>query len=389
MGLDVWEKHSMLFTKAGTVGRKTVGLVALVCAVLIAAPAAPGGDNLYRIADLKALEDAFTELADEVRPQVVAIRCFETKGDPASLVKLPISQGSGFVIDAAGFIATNNHVVEGADAISVTLHDGLRYEAALIKTDPRSDLAVLKIDDADLAPVSLFHDKELKVNQWAFACGNPFGLAFDNDGRASVTYGVVSALSRDMTRRLAGNSERQYYGNLIETSATINPGSSGGPLFDLDGEVIGIVTAIETTSGVSEGHGYAIPINQHTRRILDLLRRGEEVKYGFLGVRVRDVEPPLSQRVAESNTPRGARIERVTIAHGPADLAGLRAGDVVIEFDGHAVGDSDHLVQLVQYTPVGSTVDVTYLRRSVRRTAEVTLGNRSELLEVAIEGEEP
>ncbi len=378
----------MWYTKAGMVSRKVIGPVVLLCALLIAAPAASGGDRLYRIADLEALEDAFTKLADDIRPQVVAIRCFEAKGDGASLVKLPISQGSGFVIDAAGFIATNNHVIEGADAISVTLHNGLRYEAAVAKADPRSDLAVLKIDNADLAPVTFAHTRELEVNQWAFACGNPFGLAFDNDGRSSVTYGVISALNRDMTRRLAGNSERQYYGNLIETSATINPGSSGGPLFDLDGEVIGIVTAIETTSGVSEGHGYAIPINQHTHRILDMLRRGEEVLYGFLGVRIQDVEPPLSQRVAESNSPRGARIHYITIKNGPADRAGLRVGDVVIEFNGQPVNDSDHLVRLVQYTPVGRAVEVTFLRRSVRRTTEVTLGNRRELLEVAMEAED-
>lgn len=378
----------MWYTKAGMVSRKVIGPVGLLCALLITAPAASGGDRLYRIADLEALEDAFTKLADDIRPQVVAIRCFEAKGDGASLVKLPISQGSGFVIDAAGFIATNNHVIEGADAISVTLHNGLRYEAAVAKADPRSDLAVLKIDNADLAPVTFAHTRELEVNQWAFACGNPFGLAFDNDGRSSVTYGVISALNRDMTRRLAGNSERQYYGNLIETSATINPGSSGGPLFDLDGEVIGIVTAIETTSGVSEGHGYAIPINQHTHRILDMLRRGEEVLYGFLGVRIQDVEPPRSQRVAESNSPRGARIHYITIKNGPADRAGLRVGDVVIEFDGQPVNDSDHLVRLVQYTPVGRAVEVTFLRRSVRRTTEVTLGNRRELLEVAMEAED-
>lgn len=348
------------------------------------------GDPAYPFADLAALENAFTALADDIRPHVVAIRCYEsaTSGNQPGQVKRPLSQGSGFVIHEDGYIATNNHVVEDADTISVILSNGMRYEASLVQADTRSDLAVLKIDEGGLDAVTFTDDAEVRVNQWAFACGNPFGLAFDNDGAPSVTYGVVSATDRDMTRRLAGNSEQQYYGNLIETSATINPGSSGGPLFDIHGDVIGIVTAIETTTGVSEGHGYAIPINNNTLHILNLLQQGEPVQYGFLGVRVRDVDPPLSQRVAESTAPRGARIERVTVIGGPADLAGLRNGDIITEYNGKDVHDSDHLVRLVQYTPVGATVEATYIRRAVKRTTRITLGDRSELLDVAIETEQ-
>jgi serine protease Do len=190
------------------------------------------------------------------------------------------------------------------------------------------------------------------VNQWAFAAGNPFGLA-NNSGRLSVTFGVVSALGRQLTRRLARDSELQYYGNLIETSAAINPGNSGGPLFNIEGEVIGVVTAIETSSGVNEGQGFAIPIDRHTRRILDTLKAGQPVHYGFLGVKVEDAglrrdrggvfNPGRAREEAERNgsrivaSPRtyhGAAIVGITFAAGPAASAGLRAKDVIIEFDG-------------------------------------------------------
>ena len=224
---------------------------ALVAAVLICpliSPAAP--PTLYKLADLKALEKAFVEMADMVQPSVVAIRCYQVR-DPADRramqARLPISQGSGFVIDAAGYIATNEHVIEDAHVISITLHNGLQYDAQVVQTDVRSDLAVLKINAEGLRPVRLGDSADLKVNQWSFACGNPFGLAFDNRGRSSVTYGVVSALGRQMTHRLSADPQRRYYGHLIETSSAINPGNSGGPLFNLNGEMIGVVVAIETS----------------------------------------------------------------------------------------------------------------------------------------------
>jgi len=374
---------------AGAYRWRRIGL-ALWVGVFAATAALPAyaGGNRHDIADLKALEQAFTQLADEVRPHVVAIRCYESRNAGSNKVKIPISQGSGFIIDGNGYIATNNHVIEDSDSISIILASGLRYDAALVQTDPRSDLAVLKIDESDLPPVTFDLDKKTLVNQWAFACGNPFGLAFDNDGVPTLTYGVVSALDRDMTQRLAGDSEQHYYGNLIETSATINPGSSGGPLFDIEGNVIGVVTAIETTSGVSEGHGYAIPITRNTLRVLNTLKTGKRVEYGFLGVRVKNVDPPVSRRVAKMTDALGAKIERVTISNGPAAVAGLRSGDVVIEFDGTPVRDSDHLVRLVQFTPVGHTVPLKFVRQSVKHATTVTLGNREKLLEVAIKAEQ-
>ncbi len=367
-----------------------VTLVLLAAIVLFPLRGLADPPTFYELADLKALENAFVELAQTMRPSVVAIRCYQVR-DPTDLgvmqVRLPISQGSGFVIDAAGYIATNEHVIEDAHVISVTLHNGQRYDAEVVQRDERSDLAVLKIEARGLRPVRLGDSADVKINQWSFACGNPFGLAYDNHGLPSVTYGVVSALGRQMTRRLSADPQRRYYGHLIETSSAINPGNSGGPLFNLDGEVIGIVVAIETSSGVSEGHGFAIPMDKNVRRILETLKAGQEVRYGFLGIEVNDVTPPRSRRVADMNRSRGARIIRIAPPNGPAAGAGLQPDDIVVEFDGVPVQSSDHLVRLVQFTPVGSEVEVKYLRRQVKRTTHVMLGDRENLLGLAAAGE--
>lgn len=363
------------------------GLAVLLVSACLIQPLAVWAENpaRYGLADLKALEESFIQLAEQVRPSVVSIRCYEIQQPGLtnpSPVKLPISQGSGFVVDSEGYIATNRHVIEEADEISIIFYNGLRYVAEVVEEDIRSDLAILRIDAKGLTPVRFGSLANVRVNQWSFACGNPFGLAFDNYGKTSVTYGVVSALGRQMTRQLVDDDRVHYYGNLIETSATINPGNSGGPLFNLDGEVIGVVTAIETTSGVNEGHGYAIPIDNNTRRILKTLQTGEIVRYGFLGIEVIDLEPPISKRVADSQLPRGARIIQISPDDGPAAKSDLKIDDVVVEFNGTAVQNSDHLVRLVQYTPVGADVEIKYMRRNVKRFTRLQLADRNELLGV-------
>ncbi len=365
-----------------TTRNRFAAFVALLAIAGLSPGTSADGPEVYKLADLKALEKAFVQLADTIRPSVVAIRTYQAR-DPhdadARSVLRPFSQGSGFVISSDGHIATNRHVIEDADVISVILNTGLRYDATVVQSDPRSDLAVLSIDAEGLAAVRFGDQAKLKVNQWIFASGNPFGLAND-DGRTSTTYGVISALGRQMTHRLVGDSNTEYYGNMIETSATINPGSSGGPLFNLDGEVVGIVTAIETSSGASEGHGFAIPVDRNIRRILDTLETGETVRYGFLGVQVRDVDAPFSKLVVDSRVHRGALVHSIDFRNGPAAKAGLKPQDIVIEYDSVAIEDFDHFVRLVGFTPVGTEIPITYVRSGVKRTTVVTVGDRAELV---------
>jgi len=326
---------------------------------------------------MKALERSFVELADSVRPTVVAVRAYQVRAgkEADTRLKVPVSQGSGFIIDSNGFIATNMHVIDTAHVISVVLADGTAYDATVVQKDLRADLAVLSIDAKNLPAIRWGDAGKLRVNQWAFACGNPFGLA-NRTGQSSITYGVVSALGRDMTERIAEDTNMHYYGNLIETSAAINPGSSGGPLFNLDGEAIGVVTAIQTSTGVNEGLGFAIPIDSNTRVILDKLKRGEAVRYGYLGVGVDDVEPPTSARVSDMGRARGARITKVEPSNGPAALAGLHPDDVVIEFNGTPIENRDHLIRVVGFTAVGTEATLKYLRKRVERKTSITVGDR-------------
>jgi len=336
----------------------------------------------YQLADLKALERAFVKLADDVRPSVVAVRTYVFIGreNRSRVSRRSFSQGSGFVLSADGDIGTNYHVIEDSDAVTVTLSDGSTHDARVVSADRRRDLAVLHIDVRGLKPVRFADLSKVKPNQWSFAAGNPFGLA-NRDGNTSISWGTVTALGREMTGALVGNSQTEYYGNLIETSSAINPGNSGGPLFNLNGELIGVVTAIETSSGVNEGAGFAIPANEDTLRILRTLQAGEKVRYGFLGVQVAPAPVQTSRRVAKSVAVRGAQISNISPPDGPAGRAGLAEGDIVIAVDGQPVKDPDELVRLIQYKPVGSTTTLTYLRGQVKRTAKVTLGDRDRLLQ--------
>ncbi len=341
----------------------------------------------YRVADLKVIEKAFIAVADSVQPSVVAIRTFLVN-DPnnidARFPGISISQGSGFLVSDDGYIATNRHVLEEANHFKVTLHNGLQYSATLVESDPRNDLAVLKIEAEGLTPVVWAENKNIKVGQWTVAVGNPFGLA-NRVGRPSVTFGTVSSLGRNMTARLAKDRSIQYYGNLIETSSTINPGSSGGPLFNIDGKMIGIVTAIETSSGVSEGAGFAIPANENIHRVISTLKKGVLPRYGFMGIKLKNiVAKTVSSEVIKSRIYKGTEIESITTADGPAALAGLKPRDVIIEVNGQTVEDSDHLVRLVSFSTVGSKMAITYLRHNVKRKTTVTLGDRYKMLGVAL-----
>lgn len=326
--------------------------------------------DLYSLPDLKALERTFTDLAERVRPSVVAIRTYRQMGPsgPESdvLARVTNSHGSGVVLRADGMILTNDHVLQDADIIKVVFHGGIEHEARLVQRDLRSDMAVIKVDGATVQPAGVGNASELRVGQWCFAVGNPFGLGYDA-GHPAFTHGVISGLGRNLTPHLDG-SDARYYGDLIQTSSAINPGNSGGPLFDIDGRMIGLVTAIVSRSGVTEGMGFAIPMDVRTRRIIDALMAGQVVRYGYLGVEVRPI------RAAGGLV--GALISRVSDEQGPAALANLRPEDVIVEFDGVAIRNSDHLVRIVGATPVGSSAQVRYLRAGQPQLTTVTVAER-------------
>ncbi len=281
---------------------------------------------------------------------------FQDRGEPSRRAQ---SLGSGFIIDAAGIVVTNNHVIENADEISVILANDESFKAKVIGRDAKTDIAVLQIDpgDSKLTAVSFGNSDGLRVGDWVMAIGNPFGLG------GTVTAGIVSARGRDI-----GSGP---YDDFIQTDASINRGNSGGPLFNLDGEVIGINTAIFSQTGGSVGIGFAISANLATQVVGQLQDYGR-TRRGWLGVFIQEVTEDIADSLGLDSA-KGALIASVTEA-GPADEAGLQAGDVIIRFDGKDVVKSRDLPRIVAETPVETTVDVEVVRGAERKTLSVTLG---------------
>ncbi|QUS54832.1 DegQ family serine endoprotease [Pseudovibrio brasiliensis] len=277
------------------------------------------------------------------------------------------SLGSGFVIDGdEGIIVTNNHVIEGADEITVNFNDGTKLSAELLGSDEKTDLAVLKVEpQSTLDSVKFGSSEVLRVGDWVMAIGNPFGLG------GTVTAGIVSARNRDI------NSGP--YDNFIQTDAAINRGNSGGPLFNMDGEVVGINTVIFSPSGGSIGIGFAIPAETATRVIAQLREFGE-TRRGWLGVRIQHVTDEIAESLGMDNA-QGALIAGVS-EDGPAKEAGIMPGDVVLTFDGREVPEMRDLPRMVATTTIGSTVPLTVLRRGEEVEIEVTLGRLDEVAEV-------
>jgi serine protease Do len=269
--------------------------------------------------------------------------------------------GSGFVIDKEGFILTNNHVVEKADEITVKLADGKSFLAKIVGRDPKTDLALIRIEsDHELAPLPMGDSDSLEVGDWVVAMGNPFGL--DN----TVTAGIVSAKYRHIG---AGP-----YENFIQTDASINPGNSGGPLLNTRGEVIGINTVIFSQTGGSIGIGFAIPINM-AKEILEQLKTGKVVR-GWLGVMIQKITPELKDKLGLENE-KGALVADVS-SGGPAEKAGVQRGDVVISFDGKKIDEMKDLPYIVASTPIGKTVPVEIIRKGRKKIFEVKIGELKE-----------
>jgi serine protease Do len=326
---------------------------------------------------------AFADLAERVSPAVVNIKVTAVaKTDfsdgsfgedfPFPGFRSPVPQqprefrrqgsGSGFIIRKDGLILTNNHVVENAQEITVTLSDKQQYKAKILGRDPKTDLAVIKIDPKTaLATAPLGNSDELRVGDWVMAIGNPFGLS------NTVTSGIVSAKGRTIG---AGP-----YDDFIQTDASINPGNSGGPLFNMAGEVVGINTAIFSQSGGNIGIGFAIPVNLVKNLVPELETKGT-VTRGWLGVSVQPVTPDLA-RSFNLEKEQGALVGDVT-AHGPAEKAGIKRGDVIVSYDGKKIQETASLPALVAATPVGKAVAIEVMRDGKMKSVNVTITKLNE-----------
>jgi Do/DeqQ family serine protease len=270
--------------------------------------------------------------------------------------------GSGVIIDAkAGYVVTNNHVIEKADQIVVTLKDNRQLDAKLVGSDPETDIAVLQVQGKNLTALEIGDSDSLQVGDFVIAIGNPFGLG------QTVTSGIVSALGRT-------GLGIENYENFIQTDASINPGNSGGALINLRGELVGINTAIVGPSGGNVGIGFAVPINM-ARSVIEQLVAHGEVKRGRLGVEVEDLTPDIAEAL-HVDAPGGAVIKRVEPG-SPARRAGLQAGDVVLAIDGRPVQSSSDLRNRVGLTAVGQTIQLTILRRGSQQTVSIQVESAS------------
>ncbi|WOJ96109.1 Do family serine endopeptidase [Congregibacter brevis] len=272
-----------------------------------------------------------------------------------------MATGSGFIISDDGYVVTNHHVVEGADLVTVRMSDRREYEAEVVGLDPRSDLALLRIEAEELPYLVLGADDALKVGEWVLAIGSPFGLDY------SVTAGIVSAKGRSLPTR-----SRENYVPFIQTDVAINPGNSGGPLFNLKGEVVGVNSQIFTTrAGGSIGLSFAIPVNV-VRNVVNQLKDGGTVTRGWLGVTIQNVDRNLGESFG-LDRPRGALISQIA-SDGPAAKSGLEPGDIIIEFDGEAIETSADLPHVVGLIAPGTEVDVLIVRDRKQKTIEVEVG---------------
>jgi serine protease Do len=327
------------------------------------------------LASPSELSRSFVSVAKMVKPAVVNINIVEKVKRPAAddfdgmppfgpgdgpkdAPRAKRGTGSGVVISADGYILTNNHVAGDADEIKVKLADGREFKARRVGTDSETDLALVKIDAQNLPFATLGDSSKLEQGEWVIALGSPFGL------EQTMTAGIVSATGRE----LGGT-----YDNYIQTDASINPGNSGGPLVNMNGEVVGINTMIFSRSGGSEGIGFSIPSNLAKKVEAQLAKNGR-VSRGYLGVSLQTISPAVAKSVGYEGA-EGALVGDLTDG-SPAGKAGLRSGDVIIEFDGKPVQTSKQLTEIVGDTPVGKTVKLKFVRDGRPQAASITLTER-------------
>ena len=332
----------------------------------------------------QARPESFADLAEKISPAVVNIttstvvaqgtgpspivpegspfedffREFRDRSGQGDRPRRTSALGSGFVISEDGYVVTNNHVIESADEIIIEFYSGAELEATVIGTDPKTDIALLKVDASEPLPFVSFGDSDTaRVGDWVMAMGNPLGQGF------SVSAGIVSARNR----ALSGT-----YDDYIQTDAAINRGNSGGPLFNMDGEVIGVNTAILSPNGGSIGIGFSMASNVVTR-VVDQLQQFGETRRGWLGVRIQDVTDDVAEAIGLEKT-AGALV--TDVPDGPAKDGGMLSGDVIMSFDGTEVEDTRGLVRKVGNTEVGKAVRVVVFREGKTQTLKITLGRR-------------
>lgn len=287
-------------------------------------------------------------------------RFFEFRGGPPQPQQQRRNMGSGFIISPDGYIVTNNHVVEGATAVTVRLLDRREYDAEVIGTDPRSDLALLKIEESGLATLAIAAGDDVAVGEWVLAIGSPFGLDF------SVTAGIVSAKGRSLPTENGEN-----YVPFLQTDVAINPGNSGGPLFNLEGEVVGVNSQIFTRSGGSIGLSFSIPAVV-VRNVIAQLKDNGKVVRGWLGVSIQDVNRALAESF-DLDRPRGALVAQVGDGSPAAD-AGIESGDIILSFNSQPIETSSDLPHVVGLIAPGTEVEVVILREGREQTVDVTVG---------------
>jgi serine protease Do len=335
-----------------------------------------GGRNMGSpIAALEAVSSAFSDVAKRVTPTVVTIETmYRATAQPQHPMfrqwapqrqrQVPRGSGSGVIYDHQGHIITNAHVIADASSMEVVLSDGRRIEATLVGQDPKTDLAVIKVDPSktDLVKASYGNSDHLDVGDWVIAIGNPLGFSH------TVTHGIVSAKSRSGLR----NDLEGAYEDFIQTDASINQGNSGGPLCNLYGEVIGINSMIASQSGGSQGLGFAIPINM-ARRIVDQLINTGEVQRGFLGVLIKDMTLELAQQFG-SDSHEGALVDEV-MPDGPAERGGIQSGDIVVALNGESIKNSMDLRNNISQTSPESEVNLKLVRDGKTIDLKVKLGS--------------
>lgn len=340
--------------------------------------------------DITPLENApssFADLVDQIMPAVVNISTTQVVEGNAQMRNFaPFEEffgeqfnfpqlnqdpreaqalGSGFIISDDGYIVTNNHVIDGADEIQVITQDGEEMVATLIGTDPQTDLALLKVEGKDLPFVSFGNSDDARVGDWVIAIGNPFGFG------GTVTKGIISARGRNI-----GSGP---YDDFIQTDAPINRGNSGGPLFNMAGEVIGINTAIISPTGGSIGLGFSVPTST-VKDVIKQLREDGTVKRGWLGVQIQEVSDDLAASLGLDEA-KGALVSG--LIEGPAENAGIEQGDVIIRFNGEEVKDSRMLPRMVAAAPVGSNAKVVVVRDGKEKEITVKLDERKEDISIA------